>query len=250
MQVRWLRDSYNLHILNDMDGVGAILDAVRQHANTTREAVEFYHDKFMPLGFLARRLGKSVASLAASSLYAGPLLKMHIDTSEQNVHQSEVRRIDVRKPLIVDLPSFMLMHGSDAFAAIRAFPVRMICQSWLDEIHGEVNRLSLSKNDGHMIMSEENGQIYRQDISPEDIRKNIEFWQVLLESIKRECTVIGRSPNRQTMTGDTIGVARMLGDGYAETLIEGNERDALVLNGEAIMRALSPQRSVGLLAGC
>ena len=171
---------------HDLSMIFKAIDA--KHALIT-EAINFYRDKLIPLGALARVTGSNIIDVMAGMwrIEKGIIFASNGSTEE---NKKELDRLNSVDKIVLDITSLFTLS---LLGLLDRLPHRfnniLVCQAVLDDL----NELLLTKRphaEPMMTLSKEGDQYVRQEITPKDVDKSRNFLENMVVFIKTKTEVV------------------------------------------------------------
>jgi len=145
-----------------------------------------------------------------------------------------------KKPLAVDLPALLLLHGLEqADIVVKTYGKLNITQSTKDDLIQVITEREGFAAEGHMTMGKDDKGYIRQEISREQITKNTSFLKGILEWTKKNCIVI---PCKEALSFTDKKQKRffdILGKSSLETVLIAKQEQTLILTDDFVLRMVA-----------
>ncbi len=248
MKTRFPGNDFIIEVRMDGEGIQPLLDIIKKHSDDCKNIVEIYQLNLLPAGFLAKGLGKNISGVVSASLDKSSGISFHGESGMPQVMNDEMGRIEFDRDLIIDLPSYLVLEKINKLNYLKIFKKVYISQSWIDDVHQDLTRLTMSSGRGYMTVSHENGTFLRTEVSPEQIDLAISHLRKRIRDIPQFAEIFGKSPNRWPLPKQNHELLSMLGDPYLESAWEGHHRKCQGLFAEALVRITSTVKCFGIRA--
>jgi len=220
-------------------GFEKILEQVTKLDKTRRQLEKFYREGKLTIGAFAALLGRSPLEV-----WGGLISNENLGIKCCNGtfgERSEALSLLNKKPrLIVDIISLMTLSSLNLQnAIISAFGKPGIAQSTIDYLKHTIDGRSGIQSKGFMTLGKEGEKFVRQEISEEDVKRNIEYLRQILSWIQKSCDVI---PCRAALT---INAARkqqlddMLGEQFVDTMLISSQNNSLLFSDDERLRSFA-----------
>jgi tetratricopeptide (TPR) repeat protein len=205
------------------EAVRAILDMVTERDKLIREAEKLYMEGRAPIGTLAGLIRKNVIDIwdgLAGSHQRGILCCLGTPDERERA----VRLITDHRGVVIDITALLTCERLQILGlAKKVFGELLVGQSTLDLLQEAVSERGKFGSRPFMTISKEGENFYRRDFSPEDIRRDIERLQRLMEWIRNNCTI---APCRALikLEKERRGqIEKVIGRAFLETLLIAQE---------------------------
>lgn len=169
-------------------GVKKVLRAVTKQDDHKREIINLYTEGNLTLGGFAKLYGKNVFEIW-NGLLAEPGMWFKCsrgDAQEVNIALSGL--VSARPKLVADITSLHLIYGLEVHdIVVQHFGKPLIAQTTLDALQAAIREMERQQLHGYMLVGMEGDELKRQVISPEHVKKGIEYLEGLQEWIRENC---------------------------------------------------------------
>ena len=180
------------HDSDDSEKLRPLFDFIDRQDEASRQIEKFYKEYSPPIGVFANFTGRDLLDTWGLLMSKPDLgVRCSVGTLEER-RQALALLGDSTPKLVVDFISLMTVHGIGAAeAVIKAFGKLGIAQSTIDELQHIINdREGMLSNREGMSVGKQGDQYVKTVITPEDVRRNIEYLKNIRKWIGENCEVI------------------------------------------------------------
>ncbi|QBD82778.1 tetratricopeptide repeat protein [Ktedonosporobacter rubrisoli] len=168
-----------------------LFEQIDRRHNYVNQVVGFYKDGKATIGALAKLLG--ITTIEAWSGFVNDPHVGIICATGDPYESAEVSRIltEDNPKLVLDITSIMTMHGLGIIdEVVNVFGKIAVVQTTVDQLTNLINSRTGLDEKGFMSLGKEGEHYIKEDVSAGQIRKNTEYLQSILESVKENSEVI------------------------------------------------------------
>ncbi|MHA1756479.1 MAG: tetratricopeptide repeat protein, partial [Promethearchaeota archaeon] len=152
-------------------------------SNRIEEVERIYNRDRLPIGFFAHSVGKDIIT-TWSFITSHKMLKLWISSGEISEYQKEMDIADKSTSIIIDIVALLTFKALNILNLLpNVFNEIFICQSILDEFQKLIALKYVYVKHGYTSIINNKGEIYRIDISPEYIKRDITFLEDIVNFI-------------------------------------------------------------------
>lgn len=201
-----------------------------QEASQQRVKVEtLYQQKRLPLGFLARSVGRDIIT-TWGALTEHPYLKIWASSGITNEIADEIQCVRTAKSIVIDPIALLTIKALDFLPKLAdAFEKIFVPQSIIDQVQLKIRFEKIAAEKGHWVINEEDGKIIWHHMPSEILKRNIEALESLLNWVtknSKKVQIIGKSIER-TEKDEYKRFKQLedvLGAEFSEVLLESHVR--------------------------
>lgn len=173
------------------DGLQAILEQVSQHDRRIKEIEQYYREGKLTIGAFATLVKKDViTTLGGLTSHDGPGVQAASGSLAELQKAVENIRLKPPKRLVLDPVALMTIHGVEmADALVKNFGRPLVAFSTLELFRERASEKAYASQ-GYMNVSKQGENFVREEITPEQIKKNIEYLNKIVAWIEKECEVV------------------------------------------------------------
>jgi len=217
-------------------GLQPILDIVSERSNIITTIEQFYKQRKVSIGGFAEVIGSNVLDVWGG-LIRKPDLGIRCCLGSPDERKSALESLDNKPKMIIDIISLMTIHELNiSDLIIKYFGKLGIAQSTIDLLKGSISEKSWIRSRGSLTLVKEGDQIYKDEITPEVIEKNIEFLEDLVEWIGNNCEVIpcNAALNLKITLKDQLDTT--FGRSFIDSVLIATEPGMLLFSDDLILR--------------
>jgi len=218
--------------------IAPILELVRQRSERSRNVIQVYRDKCMPVGFLAKILGQHLApcwSKAVTSASIGICSAI----GHPVPIEAEKGVVQTSDYIVMDEVALLTVQALGLTHLLGRFKQVMVVQSIVDELQFALADLDTSAGESHMVLFEQDGQYYREEIPQAANEQEKSRYKNLLALIQSMTIIIGKSPERTALPPPNEEALSGLGEQYVESASEALARGAVLFAEDVMFRRVS-----------
>jgi len=171
-------------------GFQPILEQVSKQHEFDLQVERFYKGGVLTIGAFAKLVGRNVLEVW-SGLISNPNLGLRCCFGNSGEGNEAILLLANKPKLVVDIISLMTLHGIDAGnATVNTFGKLGIAQSTIDFLRDTINERRGIWSKGFMTIGKDGDKFVKQEISSEDVTRNIEYLEGMLEWVRNNCEVI------------------------------------------------------------
>lgn len=221
------------------EGFETIFDEISRQHERALEVDQFYREGKLTIGAFANLMGRNVLDVWGG-LINNPDLGVICcigSTEERNLASSVVA--DGVK-LIADAVSVMTLHVINAGdVVVKRFGKLGIAQSTVDLISHTIGERKGIQSKGFMVVSKEGDKFVRQEISAEDIKRNLEHLEKVMGWININCEIIPCKAALNVKREQRQQLEKMIGSSFIETILIASEPGAILYSDDERLRSLA-----------
>jgi tetratricopeptide (TPR) repeat protein len=220
-------------------GFEPVLEQVNKQQEFGLKVEQFYKQGVLTIGAFANLVGRNVLEVWGGLMSNPDLgLRCCLGNSSERNHAASLL---VNKPkLAVDIISLMTLHGIDGGDAIvRAFGKLGIAQSTVDFLQETIDERKGIWSKGFMTIGKEGDQFVRQEISSEDVERNVEYLKGILEWVRNNCEVIPCRAALNMKKDQKQQLDELIGSMFVDTVLVASEPGNLLYSDDERLRLLA-----------
>ncbi len=200
---------------------------------------KLYDEGKLTIGTFANLIGRDPITVWGG-LVNNSRIGIRCCAGTQRERQDAIKTVRESKTVVVDLTALLTLGNIDRLNLLRdSFKEVFVAQSTIDILTQEIAQKSGLGSKGFMTVWKEGGQYFRQEVTAEDIQKQITFLQKIKDWIAANCIVapmteILKLPKeRRERLYETIGVS------FVDTMMIAKERSCPLYSDDHGTRAIA-----------
>jgi tetratricopeptide (TPR) repeat protein len=216
-----------------------ILRSVDSRADHRRQVLELYQSGQLPIAAVAQLLGRSVLDVWRSMI--GPQ-GVQIATCVGTQQEREAAFAILAKPgrrYLIEPVSILIMHLLGvADTIVRVLGRLSVVQATLEEIRSQIAHHRLHSG-GHVTIVSHEGQLYRVDVSSEEIAQEVRLLEALLHWTEANCDIVPAVPRNDLSPGKAQAMHDALGPAVYDSLLAASGADLVIISDDGHLRGLA-----------
>lgn len=221
------------------EGFETVFDEVSRQHERALEVERFYREGKLTIGAFANLIGRSVLDVWGG-LINNPDLGVIccIGSTEERILASSAVAEGVK--LIADAVSIMTLHLISAGDVIvERFGKLGVAQSTVDLFSHTIDERKGIQSKGFMVVSKEGDKFVRQEISAEDIKRNLEHLEKVTGWVNINCEIIPCKAALNVKREQRQQLEKMIGSSFIETILIASEPEAILYSDDELLRSLA-----------
>lgn len=223
------------------EGFQTVLDEIsRQHEFHLR-VEQFYKEGTLTIGAFANLIGKNVIEVLGGMISKRDLgIKCCIGTIDERNYAISLLNNHKKPKLIIDIISLQTLHGINAEdAIIKVFGKLGIAVSTVDFIQQIINERKGMPGRGFMIIGKEGDKFVKQEVSPEDVKRSIEYFENILHWIESNCDILPCKAALDINKARRHELEEMIGTSFIDTVLIATEPEHLLYSDDERLRSFA-----------
>lgn len=220
-------------------GFQTILDEVSRQHETHQQVEQFYKEGKLTIGALANLIGRDVLAVWDGIIRTSDLgLKCCLGSVEER--DQAISLLYDKPKVIVDIISLMTLHGINSDdIMIKAFGKFGIAQSTIELLTGIIEDRKTFRAEGFMTIGKEGDKFVKQEISSEDVRRNVEYLESITNWIDGNCNVIPVKAALNIKRDRKKRLEEMMGSSFIDTILIASEPANVLYSDDERLRSLA-----------
>jgi tetratricopeptide (TPR) repeat protein len=217
-----------------------ILKSVERLAKKAEEVEKFYTEKSFPLCVIAKLLGRASLDVWRSYLQSGKNIIVCRGSHEER--KEGIATVESQSAgFILEPMSLFLLHSLSLLDAVVNVSGKLgLTKSTLDEYKRLIDERS-GYNQGYLTIGKQEDQFVRQEITAEDVAKEVAQLRAILEWAENNCVIVPAIPKQDLTEAKASQTREVMGDAYYDTLLAANGSGRVLISDDAHLRALGKQ---------
>ena len=218
-----------------------ILDQISKHDDYIKRIEEFYKDGKLTIGAVSKLVGRDILVTWGGLISrASTGLRVSNGTLEERKAPVLALRADAKPRLVIDPVSLMTIHGIDiADDIVDHFGKLIVLSSTLELFKTNMAEKSGLGSRGYMTIAKEGDKFVRNEITKEQIKKNIEYIKSIIEWIEKRCDVLPCTPALDIDRDIKIKDEHLLGKESHDTIVMASQPDNILFSDDERLRSLA-----------
>jgi len=213
-----------------------ILNLVSERSNLVSTIEKLYKNRKISIGGFSEIIGINVLDVWGG-LIRKPDLGIRCSTGLPKEILFAHRSLENQPNLIIDVISLMTIHELDiADTIVEHFGKLGIAQSTIDLLKSSISEKSWIRSRGSLSLIKERDQIYKDEIPPDVIEKNIEYLETLLEWVDNNCEVIPCNAALNIKTNQKDQLDTTFGRSFIDSVLIAKEPNTILFSDDLILR--------------
>jgi tetratricopeptide (TPR) repeat protein len=220
-------------------GFEPVLEQVNKQQEFGLKVEQFYKQGVLTIGAFANLVGRNVLEVWGG-LMSNPDLGLRCCVGNSSERNHAASLLANKPKLAVDIISLMTLHGIDGGDAIvRVFGKLGIAQSTVDFLQDTIDERKGIWSKGFMTIGKEGDQFVRQEISSEDVERNVEYLKGILEWVRNNCEVIPCRAALNMKKDQKQQLDELIGSMFVDTVLVASEPGNLLYSDDERLRLLA-----------
>lgn len=204
------------------ESIQKILDVVSKRDEKFIQAEKFYHESKLTLGALASLIGRNAIDVWNGLVGSKWCVKTCIGSLEER--QEALALLANSKVVAIDITGLLTAERVGLLPVLeKRFDKILIAQSTLDELQGAISEKKGMESRGYLTISKEEGQFIRQEITSENVKKQIEYLEGVKDWARKHCEVTPCITASKIPQHDELD--KLIGRPFLETILIAKEND-------------------------
>lgn len=223
------------------EGFQTVLDELSRQHEIHIKVEQLYKDGTLTIGAFANLIGKNLIDVFGGMIGKPDLgIKCCIGTIDERNYAISLLNNHKKPKLIIDIISLQTLHGINAGdAIIRAFGKLGIAASTVDFIQQTINERKGMPDRGFMTIGKEGDKFVKQEVSPEDVRRSIEYLENILHWIESNCDILPCKAALDINRARRYELEEMLGPSFIDTVLIATEPEYLLYSDDVRLRSFA-----------
>jgi len=221
------------------EGFQTVFDEVSRQHDRGLQVERFYREGKLTIGAFANLVGWDVIQVWSRLISsAEPGVISCIGSPEERSFADSVITNEVK--LIADPIAIMTIHAINiADFMVKRFGKIGVAQSTIDLLSDAIRERKGIQSKGFMVIGKERDKFVRQDISAEDIKRNLEYLEKVLNWININCEIIPCKAALTVRRDQRQQVEKMIGSSSIETALIASEPGTVLFTDDERLRSLA-----------
>lgn len=240
---RYFPEDNSLQQISVGDDIKETLNELFKYEDQRKQNVKLAEDLYkkakMPLSAVAKYLSKNILEIYRYFTYEP---KLGIMSGDMKYVNQLLNYNEIKNKLILDtiaLNSIINIGMEDLIKS--SFKKLYITQSVLDDVNQRIDEIGDYLSDGRFTIFKEEGQYYKNEITPEQIEYEKKYLQRMLEFITGTCKIISLEPSAIEDFTQYNKMKTILGKTSIDTLLLAKQMNGYLYTDDAALRSLCKQ---------
>ncbi|MBA7499086.1 Lipopolysaccharide assembly protein B [subsurface metagenome] len=223
----------------ELEGFETIFDVISRQHDRNLQVEKLYRERKLTIGAFANLINRDLLDVWGGLINIPDLgINCCIGSSEERRLARSV--IDDGGKIIADLISIMTLHITNSRDAIvQKFGKLGIAQSTIDLLSHAISERKGIQSKGFMVISKAEDKFVRQEISAEDIKRNLEHLEKIMDWIGNNCEVIPCGAALNVKRQQRQQLERLIGSPSIETILIASEPGNIFYSDDERLRSLA-----------
>lgn len=200
---------------------------------------KLYEEGKLPLGTFASLIGRDPITVWGG-LVNNPRVGIRCCAGTQAEREDAIKSVQENTSVAVDLTAPLTLASMEKLDLLASsFDEIFVAQSTVDTLTQEISSKGGLGSDGYMTVWKENGQYYRQEVSAEDIKKQVEFLTKIKTWITDHCTVAPVTEMLKLPKEQREQLHERMGDSFIDTIFIAKEKNCPIYTDDHGTRAIA-----------
>ncbi|MDO8572921.1 MAG: hypothetical protein Q7S11_04110 [bacterium] len=207
------------------DQLMKMLDQTVGHDEHILRVQKLYEEGKLTIGTFANLIGRDPITIWGG-LVNNPRLGIRCCAGTLEERQDAIKTVKYSKTVAVDLTALLTLGNMDRLSILRnSFEEVFIAQSTIDILTQEIAQKNGMSSKGFITVWKESGQYFRQEVTTEDIQKQITFLQKIKDWIAANCTVAPMAEILKLPKERRERLYETIGTSFVDTMMIAKERN-------------------------
>jgi len=207
------------------DQLMKVLDSTTGHDEHVLRVQKLYEEGKLPIGTFANLIGRDPITIWGG-LVNNPRIGIRCCAGTQEERQDAIKIVNESKTVAVDLTALLTLGNMDRLDLLcDIFKEVFVAQSTKDILLQEIAQKSGLDSKGFITVWKESGQYFRQEVTAEDIQKQITFLQKIKDWIVVNCTVAPMTEILKLPKEQRERLYETIGASFVDTMMIAKERN-------------------------
>ncbi len=223
------------------NGIKLILDQVSKHDNFIHKVEDYYNKGRLTLGAFGKLIGKDVLTVWGGIISSqGSGIQASLGTPQELKESTLLLRRVPPLKLVIDPVSIMTIHGMGmADSLIKIFGRPIVTSSTVDLIRVAIAEKGGLGSDGYMSIAKEGDKFVRNEVTPEQMTKHIQYLDSIAKWIENNCDILPCEPALSIDRDIRKKNEEILGRESYETILLAAQPGNLLYSDDERLRALA-----------
>lgn len=223
----------------ELEGFETIFNVIDRQHDRNLQVEKLYRERKITIGAFANLVNRDLLDVWGGLTSIPDLgIICCIGSSEERRLARSV--IDEGGKLIADLISIMTLHiTNSADTIVQKFGKLGISQSTIDLLYHAISERKGIQSKGYMVIGKAEDKFVRQEISAEDIKRNLEYLEKIIDWIGKNCEVIPCSAALNVKRQQRQQLERLIGSSSIETILVASEPGNIFYSDDERLRSLA-----------
>jgi predicted nucleic acid-binding protein len=200
---------------------------------------KLYEEGKLTIGTFANLIGRDPITIWGG-LVNNPRIGIRCCAGTQGERQDAIKTVRESKTVAADLTALLTLGNIDRLNLLRdSFKEVFVAQSTIDILTQEIAQKSGLGSKGFMTVWKEGGQYFRQEVTEEDIQKQITFLQKIKDWIATNCTVAPMTEILKLPKEQRERLYETIGACFVDTMMIAKERSCPLYSDDHGTRAIA-----------
>ncbi|GEM_PF-441694 len=202
-----------------------VLDSTAGRNEHILRVQKLYEEGKLTIGTFANLIGRDPITIWGG-LVNNPRIGIRCCAGTHEERQDAIKTIKSSKTTAVDLTALLTLGNMDRLSLLRSsFEEVFVAQSTIDILTQEIAQKSGISSKGFMTVWKEGGQYFRQEVTAEDIQKQITFLQRIKDWIAANCTIAPMTEILKLPKEQRERLYETIGASFVDTMMIAKERN-------------------------
>ncbi|GAH60105.1 unnamed protein product, partial [marine sediment metagenome] len=186
---------------------------------------KLYEEGKFTIGTFANLIGRDPMTIWGG-LVNNPRIGIRCCAGTQEERQEAIQTVRESDVVAVDLTALLTLGSMDRLNLLRVtFKEVLVSQSTIDVLTQAIAEKSGLGSKGFMTVWKEDGKYYRQEITAEDIQKQIAFLQKIKDLVSTHCTIFPMTEALKLPKERRERLYKTIGESFVDTMLIAKEKD-------------------------
>lgn len=205
-----------------------------------QKAIDLYKQSEATIGMFAKYLGRNIIDTWVYMIHE-PKIGIKASLGDSLERDQAYAIANKNNKLVLDFTSLLVLHGLDIKDEIVKSYELLAPQSIVDELSEVILLRKDLESEGFMTIREQEGKLYREEITKEQIKNNTHFLESLLSWVRSKCKIM---PNREGIRLNHYKKQKyyhMFGRSFIDALLIAKQEKAAIYSDDMVLRSLGYQ---------
>jgi len=232
-----MRMSFNMD--NPQEGVKEFLSTIDERNKHVDQVVSMYKQGPFTVGVLASLLGDDELD-AIYGIMEQPDIGIISFTGNQSQYDSAVSLLDNKPRLVLDLTAIVTVTNLQITQQlVKQFGKPIVGQSVLDDLRQLHSKQKNRERDGYATFGKKGTSYVRDEITPDRVKKKIEYVQTLIDWIESNADVLPNKKALKVNAKKRQEMEEVLSKTAVDTALLASESDRLLLSDDERLRMIA-----------
>ncbi|MFA5967159.1 MAG: tetratricopeptide repeat protein [Patescibacteria group bacterium] len=220
-------------------GIQTIFDQVKKRDDYISQVEQFYKEGKLTLGAVAKLVGRDLLEAWGGMIMPG---RVGLKSSEGSPQERETALIAIRTSptLVMDPIAIMTIHGIGlADKIVTQFGKPIVASSTMDLLRENIAEKRGIGSEGYLSIAAEGDQFVKQEITKEEIEKNIKYLDSIVKWVNDNCDVLPCDPALKIDLQMRKQIEKLLGKESYETILLAAEPGRILYSDDERLRSIA-----------